>query len=103
MDRPIQILIVDDEQSIRWVLEQTLSELGHSLHLADSAEGAARILKDTPMDIAFIDINLPGQDGLAFMEETLKKQPNLVGLPYVLRSPDSIRTWVPTSSRKMPT
>ncbi|MBF0288793.1 MAG: sigma-54-dependent Fis family transcriptional regulator [SAR324 cluster bacterium] len=80
MEHSIQILIVDDEQSIRWVLEQTLSQLGYSLHLAASAEEAKAIIDSNAIDIAFIDINLPGQDGLSFMEDTLKQCPDLLAI-----------------------
>lgn len=80
MNNSIQILVVDDEQSIRWVLEQTLSRLGHPPHLADTAESARKILQQTPIDIAFIDINLPDQSGLSFMENTLKQFPALLAI-----------------------
>ncbi len=80
MGNSIQILIIDDEQSIRWVLEQTLSRLGYTPHLTESAEDARKIMESTAIDIAFIDINLPGQDGLSFMEDALKQCPDLLAI-----------------------
>ncbi len=76
----IHILILDDEQSIRWVLEQTLSRLGHSLHLAETAEDAREILNRYPIDLALIDINLPDQDGLSFMEAALQANSSLLAI-----------------------
>jgi two-component system nitrogen regulation response regulator GlnG len=80
MDDSIQVLIVDDEQSIRWVLQQTFSHLGYSLHLAETAEEARRLMRTQPIDIAFIDINLPDQDGLLLMEEMLPRFPALLAI-----------------------
>ena len=80
MSDSIEILVVDDEQSIRWVLEQTLSQFGHALHLAETAEEASNLLKKVPIDIAFIDINLPDQDGLSLMEGALKQCPALLAI-----------------------
>ena len=80
MDDSIQVLIVDDEQSIRWVLQQTFSHLGYSLHMAETAEEARRLMRTRPIDIAFIDINLPDQDGLILMEEMLPRFPALLAI-----------------------
>ncbi|MBF0279491.1 MAG: sigma-54-dependent Fis family transcriptional regulator [SAR324 cluster bacterium] len=80
MNDSIQILVVDDEQSIRWVLDQTLSRLGYSLHLAETADEAEKILQQVSIDIAFIDINLPDQSGLSFMENALMQFPSLLAI-----------------------
>lgn len=80
MSAPIQVLIVDDEESIRWVLQQTFSLLGYTLHLAETAQEAHNLLQTEPIDIAFIDINLPDQNGLSFMETALKQFPALLAI-----------------------
>ena len=73
-----QILVLDDEPSIRWVMERTLSQGGYIPRLAADAPEARQLLKNHSIRLAFVDINLPGQDGLSFTREILKKYPSLL-------------------------
>ena len=73
-----QILVLDDEPSIRWVMERTLSQGGYIPLLAADAPEARQLLKNHSIRMAFVDINLPGQDGLSFTREMLKKYPSLL-------------------------
>jgi DNA-binding NtrC family response regulator len=64
-----QVLIVDDEESICWGLERLLSEAGHQVRVASSAEdgiAAARVLRP---EMVVMDVRLPGMDGLSAMKE----------------------------------
>jgi two-component system nitrogen regulation response regulator GlnG len=74
----IDILVLDDEESIRWVMGKTLTEPGWRLHFADSAEAAVALLETQPMDFALVDINLPGEDGLSFLETQRTRHPHLL-------------------------
>ncbi|MFN0305041.1 MAG: response regulator [Burkholderiales bacterium] len=59
------ILIVDDEPDMREVLEEYLASHGYTTISAESA-GAARLLAaGRPIDLALLDINMPGEDGLS--------------------------------------
>ena len=73
-----QILILDDEQSIRWVLEKTLSQVGYITYLAKNASEARQILKKHNIRLAIVDINLPGIDGISFTREILQDYPSLL-------------------------
>ena len=73
-----QILVLDDEHSIRWVLERTLSQAGYIPHLAADVLEARPLLQKHPIRLAFVDINLPGKDGLSFTREILKEFPSLL-------------------------
>ena len=73
-----QILVLDDEPSIRWVMDRTLSQAGYIPRLAADAPEAWQLLKNHSIRLAFVDINLPGQDGLSFTREMLKKYPALL-------------------------
>ncbi len=72
------ILVLDDENSIRWVLERTLSRSGHVPHLAEDAHVADILLRKFPIRLAMIDINLPGKDGITFIREAKKVRPGLI-------------------------
>ena len=85
---PVQVLIVDDEVSIRWVLRQALREAGYTVHEAESAEAARSLLGRHSFQVALVDINLPGEDGLSFTKSSLKMIPDLAVL--VMTGQDSM-------------
>ncbi len=63
------VLIVDDEESICWGLERLLTDSGHDVSVAASAEEAfERVKRQTP-DLIVLDVRLPGIDGLSAMEK----------------------------------
>ena len=74
----MDILVLDDEATIRWVIEKTLADSGFNLHFAESAEEAARMVEKKPMDFALVDINLPGDDGLTFLRKQLAANPGML-------------------------
>lgn len=74
----IQVLVLDDESSIRWVIEKTLSGSGYGLHFAGDAEEATRLLTRQHVDFALVDINLPGDDGFTFIQKQKELNPDLL-------------------------
>jgi two-component system response regulator PilR (NtrC family) len=64
-----RLLIVDDEQSMREWLTIALSQDGYEVDSAASGEEALKILSRTPVDLALVDLRMPGLDGL----ETLRR------------------------------
>jgi DNA-binding NtrC family response regulator len=62
------VLIVDDEESICWGLERLLTETGHDVSVAASAEEALETLVQRRPDLVVLDVRLPGMDGLTAME-----------------------------------
>lgn len=60
------ILIVDDNREIRDGLSRYLRGNGYRVSAADSAAAARRILKTNGIDLAVVDVMMPGEDGLAF-------------------------------------
>jgi two-component system nitrogen regulation response regulator GlnG len=64
-----RILIADDERSIRLVLRKYLQSQGHEVIEAEDGRRALEILKSSPVDVAFVDIKMPGKSGLEILEE----------------------------------
>ena len=62
------ILIVDDEESIRYSLRGILEDEGHEVREAASGEEALAVLKESVPDLIFLDIWLTGMDGLEVLE-----------------------------------
>jgi two-component system nitrogen regulation response regulator GlnG len=64
-----KVLIVDDDESVRWVLKKSLEKDGIKTELAkDAAEGFAR-LKDGDISVVLMDIRMPGMGGLEALEK----------------------------------
>lgn len=59
------VLIVDDEPSICWALEKMLTQEGHDVSIASSAEDGLRLVATRRPDLIFLDVRLPGEDGLS--------------------------------------
>jgi DNA-binding response OmpR family regulator len=69
MAEQVQTLLVDDEQSIRFVLEQALRSEGHAVATAANGEEALEHLRNTRFDLAIVDLKLGGRvDGMRVVE-----------------------------------
>jgi two-component system nitrogen regulation response regulator GlnG len=62
------ILIVDDEPTIAWGFREFLSDEGHQVSIAPSAEEAFRLVEAECPDAVLLDVRLPGIDGLSAMQ-----------------------------------
>ncbi|MFH2146023.1 MAG: sigma-54 dependent transcriptional regulator [Candidatus Omnitrophota bacterium] len=71
----IRILIVDDDQSFRYLLEETLRKEGYEIVSASSGEEALGIFKNDSFDVVTLDIKMPGMDGFAVLSEIKKIRP----------------------------
>ncbi len=59
-----QILIVDDEKNIRDLLEMVFTRAGYRVYSAENAETALETLKDENIYVIFLDLNMPGMNGV---------------------------------------
>jgi two-component system response regulator PilR (NtrC family) len=72
MRRNAAILVIDDEEIMREILEALLTREGYHVRLAASAAEGIELAKSVPFDAAIVDVMMPGMDGIAALEE-LKK------------------------------
>jgi two-component system, NtrC family, nitrogen regulation response regulator GlnG len=59
------ILIADDEDALRWVLEKGLRQAGYEVTSVKDGAAAIRAVELAPYDLVFLDVRMPGVDGLA--------------------------------------
>ena len=64
MSKANTVWIVDDDRSIRWVLEKALNQAGIRTQVFDSAESISQELASGQPDAVISDIRMPGIDGL---------------------------------------
>lgn len=72
------VLIVDDDLNLLDAMKRRLRKESYTLHTADSAEAALRLLNETPIDIIVSDQQMPGMDGTTFLAKVRKMLPDTV-------------------------
>lgn len=79
----LRILVVDDEDIVRYTIEAMLNHLGHHANsVGDGLTGLQELEKDN-YDAAIVDIRMPGIDGVRFLSLTREMRP---GLPVIVVS-----------------
>jgi DNA-binding NtrC family response regulator len=66
------VLICDDEEIMRDVLETILSGAGYKVELAKTGEEAVEAYASRPFDVVLMDVSMPGMGGLTALEELIK-------------------------------
>ena len=72
MNKNGSILVIDDEEIMREILEALLTREGHTVRLAADAAEGLELARTVSFDAAIVDIMMPGMDGMAALDE-LKK------------------------------
>ncbi len=76
------ILVIDDEESLRHTLGRVLRQAGYEVTTAGEGTQALRLDNDgyeneRPFDVVYLDIRLPGKDGLQVLKEIRQRDPYL--------------------------
>jgi DNA-binding NtrC family response regulator len=66
------VLICDDEEIMRDVLETILSGAGYKVELAKTGEEALALYAERPFDVVLMDVSMPGMGGLTALEEIIR-------------------------------
>ena len=69
------LLLVDDEEDIRDVLQLPLEDLGYRVLTAENAEVALRVFRKEKPAMVLTDIKMPGMDGIELLQEIKKDSP----------------------------
>ena len=73
----MNIMIVDDEPQVAEVLAKSLSRQGHKTTVVHSGEDALRIINTSAPDALFLDVSMPGINGLDVLAEVRRTRPQL--------------------------
>ena len=69
-----QILIVDDEENMRHMLTELLSDEGYGVDTARNGEEALNYMEEKEFDLVLCDVRMPKMDGLEFLKEAEKRK-----------------------------
>jgi two-component system nitrogen regulation response regulator GlnG len=82
----LRVWLVDDDASIRWVLERALKNAGMAPRLFDAAESALAILGTETPDVLMTDIRMSGKSGLELLRNVHEQHP---GIPVIVMTAHS--------------
>ena len=77
MSQGASVWVVDDDASIRWVLEKALSNAGFAVALFDNADDVLKRVRREQPDVIVTDIRMPGTSGLEMLEVLGSDVPDL--------------------------
>ena len=77
-DKPIHVLVIDDDVFISDLLQRFLTKQGYRVTLAGDGPTALEILASEAVDIALVDLMLEGMDGITLIGEIKKRQLDLI-------------------------
>ena len=73
--KPLSILIAEDEENIRVLLQNWLQPAGHELREAVDGESALQQIKQHPFDLVITDVLMPNGDGVELIAGLKKTRP----------------------------
>ena len=78
-----RILVIDDERGIRNTLKDILEYEKHEIEIAATGEEGLELLRNNGFDLVFLDVKMPGLDGIEVLQEVARIHP---GMPVVMIS-----------------
>ena len=84
-----RILVVEDDEPVRRVVERILSSAGYSVASADAAPEAIALAKDEPFDVVLTDVILPGMSGPE-LATTIRRQGSAGSIVFMSGYPDQV-------------
>ncbi|MBU4233355.1 MAG: response regulator [Proteobacteria bacterium] len=89
------ILVVEDDEAIRTLLQEELQNEGYKVLIAINARDALKMVEAEPLDLVILDIRMPGMNGLEALPRILGLKE---GLPVILNTAysqyqDSFMSW----------
>jgi two-component system response regulator HydG len=78
MDKKMSIMVVDDEEIVRTSLYYWFKKYGHVVEEASSAFEALEKLEKYPFQLLFVDIKMPGMDGIELLKKVKQEYPDTI-------------------------
>ncbi|HEV2746498.1 MAG TPA: response regulator [Allosphingosinicella sp.] len=88
MSEGAHIVVVDDDEGVRSAVAEYLLRNGFAVTEADGGDALRAIMAERPIDLAILDVNMPGEDGLTLAREIRRRGP--AGVILLTASSDDI-------------
>jgi CheY-like chemotaxis protein len=76
-ERRFSLLLVDDEPTILFTLKRVFRNFPYDLHTAENGMAALKVLEQTPVDAALIDLMMPMMNGMELLEHLRNAYPQV--------------------------
>ena len=76
-DQKLTVWIVDDDQSVRWVLEKALKQADMETRSFERAEHLLEAIDSGSPDVLITDVRMPGMSGIVLLERLRSTRPEL--------------------------
>jgi len=91
-----KILVIDDEENIRFAFKTHLSDEGHEVQTAEDFASALEVISNTNLDVIIADIILGGRTGIDILQEVKNKGMNcpvimITGEPNIKTAAEAVR------------
>jgi DNA-binding NtrC family response regulator len=73
-----RILVVDDDESLRWVTQAQLQQSGYQVDAAANGKEALAKIQETPPDLAIADLMMPGMSGIELLKSIRADYPEII-------------------------
>lgn len=77
MDSPIKVMVVEDDKDFLYTIGYWLKSKGYNVVTASNGLEAVETIKKEPVDIVFLDLNMPVMDGVEALKNIRKINKNL--------------------------
>ena len=82
------ILIIDDDEALRELLEDVLARTGNHIYLAEDGDIGLRIIDQHAIDLVITDIYMPNTDGLEVTSKLRRSHPKMKIIVMSGKAPD---------------
>ncbi len=91
-----RVLIVDDDEVVRWSYQRSLQSVACDVAAATDGEEALQTMERNPFDVVLLDMRMPGRDGLSVLRAIKQKWPEsevviITGYPTVDSAKEAVR------------
>jgi len=76
----VRVLVVDDDRSCSSVVSRVLAAQGYQVDIADNGVSALELIRQHPYDLAVVDYQMPGMNGVELFRLARHEQPGLCGV-----------------------
>ena len=74
---PARILVVDDDDNLRWVLKTQLEDMGYAVSTAENGEDAFVAIEKDPPALVLTDLKMPGLSGMELVDRIRSEYPEV--------------------------
>ena len=93
-----RVLVADDDPSVRFVLAKAMEAAGHDVIQAEDGDAAARAIDAGGVDLALVDVRMPGRDGFAVLDHARGKGDGAPAI-VLLTAADSVKNAIEAMKR----